>query len=935
MTNNIIDLNGVWRLDWLSDQPYTSESEPAIHPNSDSATPCPVPGYWEDLCDLFRTTALHTKLKWNPLYTLQRYPQAGYVPDMFLPNPVGCFVYQRTFRLDKIPDGETELSFGGAQNAVSAWLNGRYLGRHEGYSTPFAFPVPSDLLAPGENRITLAVSNNRLSGYRGRPVTGMTSRTVCECTGGIYGDVALRTFPDGLRDVWVSTSEDCSAFTVHAEGGEGVVKTVRILDGNACVRSGEIPAGETSLTFPADGLGLWSPDSPKLYEAEVSSERQQGEQSVRVRFGIRRLTVRGTKLFLNGEPYYFRGTCEHCYFPESVHPTRDRTYYRRNLRTLKKLGFNSIRFHTWIPPVEYMEAADELGMLMEAETPNNTSFAEWEEIVRFCRKHAAVNLYSTGNEMQIDRPYIEHLEACAELVHRETDSLFSPMSAMRSIEYVFIDEDKTVDEPFLYNPEKLAQVGRFCDLYNSYSLGLTSYFSASGDAKELDRRNAVYKKPLLTHEIGIHGTYIDLSLEERYRGTRIGDTEFMSSVRRHLADKGLLDRANLYFRNSAAWQQILRKHCFETVRRSESFSGYDFLGEIDTHGHTFGYCVGMMNEFYELKPGETVENVRRYNSDTVLLADLPDCLNLEAGAKAEIPLLVSHYGAEIPKAVLRIRICSGGRVLYRKELRFGSGTSSGGGAIPRGEITELCRVSFRVPRVEKPAVLTLTAELSGGDTDSENRWELYVFPKTAAPTLRALGEKNVTVLADADGTTLANLLDEGKSVVLFGPGPFASSEVSWQIALAGRTTGHLATVIADHPVMEDFPHDGYCGRQFEHMLNGSRSVVLEAEGLSPKTPHRPVIDIAPSYKNARREAMLAEFRVGQRGGKLLVCSLNLTETDPGARWLKNRILTYAAGEEFNPSRTLTGPQFAALCKASPVLDSANANEAVNKNDITA
>ncbi len=171
--NNIIRLNGTWKIDWLSDVPYTAETEPQIRGNSDSATPCPVPGYWEDLTDLFRTTALHTKLKWNPLYTLQRYPQAGYVPDMALPNPVGCFVYQRTVSLDEIPAGETELFIGGAQNTVSAWLNGVYLGRHEGYSTPFGFAVPAGLLTAGENRITLAVSNNRLAGYMGRPVSGL------------------------------------------------------------------------------------------------------------------------------------------------------------------------------------------------------------------------------------------------------------------------------------------------------------------------------------------------------------------------------------------------------------------------------------------------------------------------------------------------------------------------------------------------------------------------------------------------------------------------------------------------------------------------------------------------------------------------------------------------------------------------------------------
>ena len=72
-----ISLNGNWTVDYLSDLPYSGTGEPALDPHSDSVTECPVPGYWEDMADLFRTTALHTKLHWNPLYTLQRSPQAG------------------------------------------------------------------------------------------------------------------------------------------------------------------------------------------------------------------------------------------------------------------------------------------------------------------------------------------------------------------------------------------------------------------------------------------------------------------------------------------------------------------------------------------------------------------------------------------------------------------------------------------------------------------------------------------------------------------------------------------------------------------------------------------------------------------------------------------------------------------------------------------
>ena len=942
--NHTISLNGTWSFDLLSDAPYTDTAEPRIAVRSDSALEIPVPGYWEDMADRFRSTALHTKLRCNPLYTLQRYPQAGYVPDMALPNPVGCFVYTKTVTLS--PDllagnfdaesGTVTLCFGGAQNTVSAWVNGNYLGRHEGYSAPFSFAVPREHLVPGENRITLAVSNFRLSGYMSRPISGLTSRAANECTGGIFGDVELCFAPDGLSDVWVTTSPDCKTFTVHTAGADMAEKTVSVYDGDVCVKTVTLAAGETAAIFDATGLSLWSPDAPKLYSATVTT----AHQTLSRRFGIRRLTVCGTRLYLNGEPYFFRGTCEHCYQPQTVHPTRDKTYYRHVLRTLKDLGFNSVRFHTWVPPVEYFCAADELGMVLEIESPNNTTLAEWAEIVRFCRPHPSVNLYSTGNELQIDDDYVRHLHACAELVHTETDSLFSPMSAMRGIEYNFVG-DETVDEPFRHNPARLYEVGQFCDVYNSYSNALTSYSSAQGTQPVLDKRNAVYGKPLLSHEICIHGTYIDLSLEERYRGTRIGDTEFMSSVRKHLSEVGLYDRAPLYYRNSAAWQRLLRKHCFETVRRCETFAGYDFLGDIDTHWHTFGYCVGMMNEFYEMKPGETRENVLRYNSDTVLLADFISGVNFSAGAEAEIPILVSHYGKPIPSSRLSVRIRNENSktVLYRREISIEE-------ELPRGEITELTRVTFRIPACDKPAKLSLVAVLSGGDTDCENMWELYGFPEngfpengspeTAIPACApacapTIAPDSLLIVDDIDGASLLSAMQAGKTVVLFGTGPFAARDVSYQLSVAGRTNGHLATVIADHPLMEAFPHDGYCAAQFASLLEHSHAAVLDLPG-NP-IPHRPIIDVASSYKNAHREALLFEYGVGKTG-RLLVCTLNLCASDPAARWLKRHITEYAKSASFAPEQALTYAQLAALFAVAPVTETDNENLALNRNDIT-
>ena len=916
MEKTVVLLNGKWKMDYISDTPYMSKIEPVLGEDTKNLISVPVPGYWEDFEDLLSSSPFYSKLSWNPLYTAQRYPQTGYPLDMEMLNPYGTFAYNRSFTINStLLDFECELYVGGVQNSLSVWINGVYIGRYEGYSAAFFLKIPTNVFCEGENKITLAVSNNRLKGYNDRPISGLSSRAVNECTGGIWGDVELRFYPDGLRDVWVSTAKDGNSFTIKCIGGDRTTKKVSIYDGSKLIFSSEIPARKKELTVSAVGYSHWSPDSPKLYTVVLETPKQ----SISHRFGIRRLTVNATKLYLNGKPYFFRGTCEHLYQPVTVHPTRDKNYYRNVIRTLKSLGFNSIRFHTWIPGPEYMEVADELGMILEVETPNNTTYTEWKNIVNSCRHFTSVCAYSSGNEMTIDEEYIEHLRRCADYVHSESDSLFSPMSAMRGVEYHSWG-DCQVEEPIRHNPKRLAALSEFCDFYNSYSLGLTSYSSTCGNHRTLDFQNAIYKKPILSHEICIHGTYCDLSLEERYRGTRIGKTEFMSSVRQHLEDKGLLNKADIYYRNSSMWQADIRKHCFETVRLSDTFAGYDFLGDIDTHWHTFGYCVGMMNEFYELKPGESKENVLRYNSAAVLLCDLPQNRNFLMGENLSLPIYISNYGTYIGNAILSIEISVGENTILKREICVSD--------IQVGEITQIYTIDFTLPNLNDAEIVKISARLSGREIDINNLWEIYAYPKVLNLDESVGAASGFTVVTDIDRETLCEKLRRGESVIIFGAGPFPETKTTFQLSIAGRTFGHLATVIADHPIMRNFPHKGYCSWQFAEMINDGNSIVLDYKNAL----HSPIIDIATTYKNARREALMFECRVGK--GRLLVASLNFEESNPAAMWLKKKIFDYAASDEFYPSLKLTESEFSAMLIAQQTVEETNENVALNKNDIT-
>ncbi len=868
-----------------------------------------VPRYWEDMTEDFRVTSFFSKLRVNPEYGLQSYPIVGYAPDMALPNIMGTFFYRRSFEYRTMV-GEAVLHFEGVQNTAYVWINGIFLGFHEGYSTPFDIAVADGVLKEGENEIVVSVSNHRLKGYCNEPVSGITSRAANEYTGGITGDVELRVYTSLLRDAAILVSNDCSKIFLKVEMTEEEPFRWEICDGETVIKAGE---GDSSIS--TDGMQLWSPENPKLYEMRIISR----EAVLKRTFGVRRLSVEGVKFKLNNLPYYLRGTCEHCYFPETIHPFHDYDYYKSIIKQVKKLGFNFIRFHTYIPEEEYMRAADEEGILLHVECPNNTTVQEWKQIVRFCRRHTSVVIYCCGNELMVDEPFIEYLRECAEEVHKNTDALFSPMNALRGVEYFWVEQEQEkyiAHEPFKHHPKRFAALSEFSDLYSTYTNGNHSYFSLDCDWRKVDACSTVYNKPRVSHEICIDGTYTDLSLKERYAGTRVGKTEMFTSLERHLESKDILKNAPLYFKNSSEWQRRVRKYCFEQVRRSEAIAGYDFLGPIDTHWHTFGYDVGMMNEFYELKPGETVRNVLMYNSATVLLSDLDKKRNYKAGDSFKTSISVSHYGKESLRAAnLEVKLSVDGKITERQSARIER--------IENAAVSEIFTFKCRLPQTDKPKEMKLYVTLEADGVFAENEWELYVFPE------KERAQTDITVLNEAELSDIIQLLRDGKDVLLLGSKPFNGIPTSFRIALAGRTSGNLATVIYDHPIFSDLPHNGFCGWQFYDMLEGGNAVCFEAENV----PFHPILEVASTHKYAIRQAALFEMRA--LGGRLVVCSLNLKEEDPAAGWLKARIVEYMSCEEFDPQDTVDENALYRLAQSKVVKPRANTNLAFNANDKTA
>lgn len=916
----VYSLNGAWEMQYTYEK-YTGTELPVlkmgwIDPDdmkADDVVENAVPGYWEDMTESFRLTNFFRKLKINPDYGIQKYPMAGTAPDMALPNIIGNFYYSRSIQLDDCIKGDASIYFGGVQNAVSVWINNTFIGRHEGYSAPFEMKIEKEILKSGENHIFLSVSNHRLEGYDGEPISGLTSRAANECTGGITGDVELRFYTCPLRDVAVLISNDCKMAEVRVEMTEEMSFQWFVCDAGRILKSG-VESGDFS--FDTDGLDCWSPENPKLYQLKL----MVNDGSICRDFGVRKLKVDGVHFRLNNRPYFLAGICEHCYFPETIHPNHDYVYYRSIIRTIKELGFNFIRFHTYVPEEEYMRAADELGILIQIECPNNTTDQEWEEIIKFCRRHTSVVIYCSGNELLLNERRIEYLRVSAEQVHGNTDALYCPMSSLRGVDDLFFEKDQLeelVDTPFRHHARRFRMLSEFSDLYSTASWSLFSYISLDADPERIDKGSEVYNKPRISHEICIDGTYVDLSLRDRYIDTRVGKTELFQSVEQHLKQKGLLKKASIYFKNSSEWQRRIRKYCFEAVRRCENIAGYDFLGPIDTHWHTFGYNVGMMNEFYELKPGETSRNVLRYNASSVLLNDLGRKTNYACGETIKAGIYISLYDErDLDNVELICRLYMDGMVVERQSVHLEN--------VRNGCVSKLYDFMWEIPVYSKPKEMKLSVTLEGGSQYVENEWELYAFP-CEEPADR----KSLIISEGMEITELCECLNAGKDILLLGTRPFVTLPTSFRIALAGRTAGNLATVINDHPLLSELPHNGFCGWQFGDLLEGGNAICFESDDI----PFDPIIEVVSTHKFAVKQAALFEFYA--LNGRLLVCSFDFKNNDPAAKWLLNTLINYASGEMFDPRHHISESQLVSFANCKIVKLEGNINMGLNPNDITA
>jgi len=321
----------------------------------------------------------------------------------------GLVWFQRHFTFHPPQGGRAFLRFGAVDYRAHIYLNGKFVGEHEGGFTAFAFDV-TKLLRDGDNRLTVGADSERTAEDLPPPVTDW------ENYGGITRPVSLIVTPSTyIDDAWIRIAKDGRiAATVKLEGGQAGGREVRVrIPELGFTLSGRTRAdGSWTAEAPLPrSLKRWSPESPTLYDVRFES----GDDLLKDRVGFRTIEVRGHDILLNGKPIFLRGISIHAE-ELGANPTRTITpAAARALLVEAKQGLhaNYVRLAHYPHPETMLRAADELGLLVWSEIPvywqvdfkNPKTLADalrmQTESIERDRDRASIIIWSVGNETPI------------------------------------------------------------------------------------------------------------------------------------------------------------------------------------------------------------------------------------------------------------------------------------------------------------------------------------------------------------------------------------------------------------------------------------------------------------------------------------------------------------------------------------------------------
>jgi beta-galactosidase len=298
------------------------------------------------------------------------------------------------------PGNRIFVDFDGVMVNAMVVINDQPVSTHQGGYLPFSAELTGQVTA-GDNLLSVIVDARCLPVP---PIALDNSPYSIDFLqpGGIYRDVTLRVVPRAFlsdlfaQPVGVLTSQPSvdveatidSALPAATSG----TLLLELLDG-----SRQVAAQEVMVTFPPGAsiakvrlaglgpIGLWSTTSPQLYTMQATlTVPGVGSHVLTRRIGFRELSFQPDGFYLNGERLQLFGLNRHQLFPYAGMAMPARVQRRDAAILRNELNCNMVRCSHYPQSPHFLDACDELGLLVWEEAPgwhNVTSDPDWQDLV--------------------------------------------------------------------------------------------------------------------------------------------------------------------------------------------------------------------------------------------------------------------------------------------------------------------------------------------------------------------------------------------------------------------------------------------------------------------------------------------------------------------------------------------------------------------------
>ena len=280
------------------------------------------------------------------------------------------------------------LHFGAVDWKTDVWVNDVKVGTHTGGFTPFSFDVTA-ALKKGENTLTVKVWDptdrgpqprgkqvNKPEGIWYTPVSGIWQTVWLEPVAQNY-ITGLKTTPD--------IDQHKLTLEVGSNDGSAIdMVEVKVMDGATQVAAASaLPGVPVEVEMPADAK-LWSPESPFLYDLEVSIcaggkvvDKVKSYAAMR-KFSTGRDKNGIVRLQLNNKPIFQFGPLDQGWWPDGLYTAPTDEALKYDIQKTKDFGYNMIRKHIKVEPARWYTYCDQMGIIVWQDMPSGDSSPEWQ-----------------------------------------------------------------------------------------------------------------------------------------------------------------------------------------------------------------------------------------------------------------------------------------------------------------------------------------------------------------------------------------------------------------------------------------------------------------------------------------------------------------------------------------------------------------------------